>query len=49
MLIRQEDLDLIADTKAFTPQPVKIEAPGWLDWLAGVGFVAVLVFLVMAA
>lgn len=27
--------------------PPQIEAPGWVDWLAGVGFILLLVFLVL--
>lgn len=36
-MIRQEDIDLIADTKAFNPDPIRIQAPGWLEaacWIA---------------
>lgn len=36
-MITQRDLDLIADTKAFNPDPIRIEAPRWLNaacWIA---------------
>lgn len=45
----QHDLDLITDTKAFNPDPIRIEAPGWLTWLAGVGFIILFAALVLMA
>lgn len=47
--ITQEQLDLIHDAKAFNPDPVHIEAPGWLNWLAGIGFIALFGFLAVFA
>ena len=47
-MITQDDLNLITDESAFTPRPVEIEAAGWVEWAAGIGFILMLVFLVMA-